>query len=115
MARTGVLVDARAPERFRGETEPVDAVAGHIPGARNIPAQATENPDGTFLMADALRTRYAEAGIVPGRKVAVYCGSGVVATEGVFALELAGIDAALYLGSWSDWITDPTRPVEVGG
>ena len=115
MARTGVLVDARAPERFRGETEPVDAVAGHIPGARNIPAQTTENPDGTFLASDALRTRYAEAGIVPGQEVAVYCGSGVVATEGVFALGLAGIDAALYLGSWSEWITDPTRPVEVGG
>ncbi|MFZ0181381.1 MAG: sulfurtransferase [Candidatus Dormiibacterota bacterium] len=114
MARTGVLVDARAPERFRGEIEPVDAVAGHIPGARNIPAQRTENPDGTFLAPDALRTRYAEAGIVPGQAVAVYCGSGVVATEGVFALGLAGIDAALYAGSWSEWITNPNRTIEVG-
>jgi thiosulfate/3-mercaptopyruvate sulfurtransferase len=114
MARIGVLVDARAPERFRGETEPVDAVAGHIPGARNIPAQRTENPDGTFLAPDALRTRYAEAGILPGQAVAVYCGSGVVATEGVFALGLAGIDAALYAGSWSEWITDPNRTIEVG-
>jgi thiosulfate/3-mercaptopyruvate sulfurtransferase len=114
MARIGVLVDARAPERFRGETEPVDAVAGHIPGARNIPAQRTENPDGTFLSPVALRTRYAEAGILPGQAVAVYCGSGVVATEGVFALGLAGIDAALYAGSWSEWITDPNRPIEVG-
>jgi thiosulfate/3-mercaptopyruvate sulfurtransferase len=114
MARTGVLVDARAPERFRGETEPVDAVAGHIPGARNIPAQRTENPDGTFLTPDMLRTRYSEAGIPPGQAVAVYCGSGVVATEGVFALGLAGIDAALYAGSWSEWITDPNRTVEVG-
>lgn len=114
MARKGVLVDARAPERFRGETEPVDAVAGHIAGARNIPAQRTENPDGTFLAPEALRTRYAEAGILPGQGVAVYCGSGVVATEGVFALGLAGIDAALYAGSWSEWITDPTRTIEVG-
>jgi thiosulfate/3-mercaptopyruvate sulfurtransferase len=114
MARRGVLVDARAPERFRGETEPVDAVAGHIPGARNIPAQRTENPDGTFLAPDALRARYAEAGILPGQAVAVYCGSGVVATEGVFALGLAGIDAALYAGSWSEWITDPNRTIEVG-
>ena len=114
MARRGVLVDARAPERFRGETEPVDAVAGHIPGARNIPAQRTENPDGTFLTPDMLRTRYAEAGILPGQAVAVYCGSGVVATEGVFALGLAGIDAALYAGSWSEWITDPNRTIEVG-
>jgi thiosulfate/3-mercaptopyruvate sulfurtransferase len=114
-ARTGVLVDARAPERFRGETEPIDPVAGHIPGARNIPAQRTENRDGTFLAPDALRERYAEAGILPGHVVAVYCGSGVVATEGVFALGLAGIDAALYAGSWSEWITDPNRPIEVGG
>lgn len=114
MARTGVLVDARAPERFRGETEPVDAVAGHIPGARNIPARRTENPDGTFLAPDVLRARYAEAGIQPGQPVAVYCGSGVVATEGVFALGLAGIDAALYAGSWSEWITDPNRTIEVG-
>jgi thiosulfate/3-mercaptopyruvate sulfurtransferase len=115
MARTGVLVDARAPERFRGETEPVDPVAGHIPRARNFPAQRTENPDGTFLAPDALRERYAEAGILPGQAVAVYCGSGVVATEGVFALGLAGIDAALYAGSWSEWITDQNRPIEVGG
>ena len=114
MARRGVLVDARAPERFRGETEPVDAVAGHIPGARNIPAQRTENPDGTFLAPDALRARYAEAGILPGQAVAVYCGSGVVAAEGVFALGLAGIAAALYAGSWSEWITDPNRTIEVG-
>jgi thiosulfate/3-mercaptopyruvate sulfurtransferase len=115
MARTGVLVDARAPERFRGETEPVDVVAGHIPGARNMPAQRTENPDGTFLAPDALRARYAEAGILTGQPVAVYCGSGVVATEGVFTLGLAGIDASLYPGSWSEWITDPNRPIEVGG
>jgi thiosulfate/3-mercaptopyruvate sulfurtransferase len=115
MARTGVLVDARAPERFRGGTEPIDPVAGHIPGARNVPAQRTENPDGTFLAPDELRKRYAEAGILPDQAVAVYCGSGVVATEGVFALGLAGIDAALYAGSWSEWITDPSRPIEVGG
>jgi thiosulfate/3-mercaptopyruvate sulfurtransferase len=114
MARTGVLVDARTPERFRGETEPVDAVAGHVPGARNVPAQLTENPDGTLLSPDALRVRYAEVGVRPGQAVAVYCGSGVVATEGVFALGLAGIDAALYAGSWSEWITDSNRPIQVG-
>jgi thiosulfate/3-mercaptopyruvate sulfurtransferase len=114
MARRGVLVDARAPERFRGENEPVDPVAGHIPGARNLPAQLTENPDGTFLSSDALRERYGTVGVVSGEPVAVYCGSGVVATEGVFALGLAGIDAALYAGSWSEWITDPSRPIELG-
>jgi thiosulfate/3-mercaptopyruvate sulfurtransferase len=114
IAGSGVLLDARAPERFRGETEPVDPVAGHIPGARNFPAQRTENADGTFLSAEELRRRYAAAGVEPGRPVAVYCGSGVVATEGVFAMGLAGVDAALYVGSWSEWITDPSRPVEIG-
>ena len=114
MARSGFLIDARAPERFRGENEPVDPVAGHIPGARNLPAQRTENPDGTFLSPDALRERYRAIGVVSGEPVAVYCGSGVVAAEGVFALGLAGIDAALYAGSWSEWITDPSRPIEVG-
>jgi thiosulfate/3-mercaptopyruvate sulfurtransferase len=114
MARDGILIDARAPERFRGETEPVDPVAGHIPGARNVPAQWTETPDGRFLPAAELRVRYATVGAEPGIPVAVYCGSGVVATEGVFAMGLAGIDAALYAGSWSEWITDPNRPVEVG-
>jgi thiosulfate/3-mercaptopyruvate sulfurtransferase len=114
MARAGVLIDARAPERFRGENEPVDPVAGHIPGARNLPAQRTENPDGTFLSPDALRERYGAIGVASGEPVAVYCGSGVVAAEGVFALGLAGIDAALYAGSWSEWITDPSRRIEVG-
>ena len=114
IARDGVLVDARAPERFRGETEPVDPVAGHIPNAHNLPAQQTENPDGTFLSPAALRERYAAVGVVAGKPVAVYCGSGVVATEGVFALGLAGIDAALYAGSWSEWITDPNRPIAIG-
>jgi thiosulfate/3-mercaptopyruvate sulfurtransferase len=114
IARSGVLVDARAPERFRGESEPVDPVAGHIPGARNVPAARTQHSDGTFLAPDDLRERYAEAGVHPGTPVAVYCGSGVVAAEGVFALGLAGIDAGLYAGSWSEWITDPSRPIEVG-
>ncbi len=109
-----MLVDARAPERFRGQTEPVDPVAGHIPGARNLPAARTESTDGTFLAPEQLRERYAEVGASPGTPVAVYCGSGVVATQGVFALGLAGIDAALYAGSWSEWITDPDRPIDVG-
>jgi thiosulfate/3-mercaptopyruvate sulfurtransferase len=114
MAGDGVLIDARAPERFRGETEPVDPVAGHIPGARNVPAQQTLSSDGRFLTPSELRARYAGVGVVAGQAVAVYCGSGVVATEGVFAMGLAGIDAALYAGSWSEWITDPSRPIEVG-
>jgi thiosulfate/3-mercaptopyruvate sulfurtransferase len=114
MARDGILVDARAPERFRGETEPVDPVAGHIPGAMNFPAARTEDASGRFLSPPELRERYAAAGITAGKPVAIYCGSGVVATEGVFAMGLAGIDAALYAGSWSEWITDPSRPIETG-
>jgi thiosulfate/3-mercaptopyruvate sulfurtransferase len=115
MATRGVLVDARAAERYRGEVEPIDPVAGHIPGARNLPAQRTLTDDSTFLSPEALLQRFAEVGVRPGEPVAVYCGSGVVATQEVFAMALAGIDAALYAGSWSEWITDPTRPVETGG
>jgi thiosulfate/3-mercaptopyruvate sulfurtransferase len=111
IAAAGVLVDARAPERFRGETEPVDPVAGHVPGARNLPAQMTENADGTFLSSTELLDRYAAIGVSSGIPVGVYCGSGVVAAQGVFAMGLAGIDAALYAGSWSEWITDPARPI----
>ena len=115
LAKRGVLVDARAPERYRGEVEPVDPVAGHIPGARNLPAMTLLSPDSTFLSVAELRDRFARIGIGAGDTVGVYCGSGVVATQEVFAMALAGIDAALYPGSWSEWITDPTRPVETGG
>jgi len=114
IAERGALVDARAPERFRGEVEPVDPVAGHIPGARNLPALGLLNADSTFLSPPELRDRFAAIGVHPGGPVGVYCGSGVVATQEVFAMALAGIDAALYAGSWSEWIVDPTRPVETG-
>jgi len=114
MATRGVLVDARAPERFRGDTEPVDPVAGHIPGARNLPAPRTLNADGTLLPAVELRARLSGIGIHAGTAVGVYCGSGVVASQGVLAMACAGIDAALYAGSWSEWITDPARPIAVG-
>jgi thiosulfate/3-mercaptopyruvate sulfurtransferase len=114
MPAHGVLIDARAAERFRGEVEPVDPVAGHIPGARNLPAQRSLGPDVTFLPPTALRDQFAAIGVRPGESVGVYCGSGVVATQEIFAMALAGIDAALYPGSWSEWITDPSRPIEVG-
>jgi thiosulfate/3-mercaptopyruvate sulfurtransferase len=114
VARRGVLIDSRAPERFRGETEPVDPVAGHVPGARNLPAPQTVNADGTMRSPDELRARFSELGIGAGTAVGVYCGSGVVASQGVLALAHAGIDAALYAGSWSEWISDPKRPVAVG-
>lgn len=107
-----VLVDARAAERYRGEAEPVDPVGGHIPGAVNVPTSANLTPDGRFRSPDELRALYAAVGAVPGADVAVYCGSGVTATHDLIALELAGVHARLYPGSWSGWITDPERPVE---
>jgi thiosulfate/3-mercaptopyruvate sulfurtransferase len=110
----GVLVDARAPERFRGDIEPIDPVAGHIPGAKNVPTNANLGADGTFRSADELRAIYAAVGAVPGGDVAVYCGSGVTAIHDLLALEIAGVRAKLYPGSWSHWITDPKRPVAKG-
>ena len=106
-----VLIDARAPERYRGETEPVDPVAGRIPGAVNVPSSANLRADGTFKSADELQELYAAAGAVgAGEEVAVYCGSGVTAIHDLIALEILGIRGALYPGSWSGWITDPSRP-----
>ena len=112
-AREGVLLDARTEIRYRGEQEPVDPVAGHVPGALSAPTTGNVDGAGHFLSADELRERF--AGIVTGSgPVASYCGSGVHATHQVLALELAGIEAALYADSWSGWITDPTRPVATG-
>jgi len=110
----GVLVDARAAQRFRGETEPIDPVAGHIPGAVNVPTEENVGPDGRFRSADELRATYAAVGASAGADVAAYCGSGVTAAHDVLAMEITGVRAALYPGSWSGWITDPERPVETG-
>ena len=109
-----VLIDARAPERFRGETEPVDPVAGHIPGAVNVPTTDNLDADGRFRSADELYATYARVGATSTGSVAAYCGSGVTAAHDVLAIAAAGIDAALYPGSWSGWITDSSRPVETG-
>lgn len=111
-----VLVDARAPERYRGETEPVDPVAGHIPGAVNLPTITNLTADGRFRSLDQLRALYEAAGVPTdgSQEVAVYCGSGVTAVHDLIALELLGVHAALYPGSWSGWITDPDRPVARG-
>lgn len=106
-----VLVDARAAERYRGEVEPIDPVAGHVPGAVNVPTSRNLATDGRFRDAASLAQAYAEVGAVPGADVAVYCGSGVTAAHDVLALELAGVRAALYPGSWSEWVADPARPV----
>ena len=151
MAREGLLLDARAAERYRGEAEPVDPVAGHIPAAVSAPTSENVGPDGRFLDPGVLRARFTGLGAsagphggpdgpgphggqpgggppgpggslseVPGGSLdgavttGVYCGSGVTAAHEVLALTMAGIPAALYVGSWSDWVTDPARPVATG-
>jgi thiosulfate/3-mercaptopyruvate sulfurtransferase len=109
----GVLVDARAAERYRGEVEPVDPVAGHIPGAVNVPTAGNLGADGTFLDPESLRTRFADVGVAAGTPVVAYCGSGVTAAHELLALELAGLGdgAAMYPPSWSGWVSEPARPV----
>ncbi len=106
----GTLLDARAPERFRGETEPVDPVAGHIPGATNLPSTSLLVDGGAFLDDAALRSRF--SGLTG--EVGVYCGSGVTAAVVLAALSSAGIDGALFPGSWSQWSAEPGRPVSRG-
>jgi thiosulfate/3-mercaptopyruvate sulfurtransferase len=109
-----VILDARAPERFRGEVEPIDAVAGHIPGAVNLPF-ADLAPGGRFLPPEELRARFEAAGVRSGGDAVAYCGSGVTACVTVLAAEVAGIGPArLYPGSWSEW-SRQGRAVERGG
>jgi thiosulfate/3-mercaptopyruvate sulfurtransferase len=118
VARNGVLVDARTAERYRGEAEPIDPVAGHIPGAVNVPT--SENlARGRFRTAAELRLVYdrvferagADRSAGPPPQVGVYCGSGVTAMHDLFVLRRLGVPAALYPGSWSEWVSDPSRPV----
>ncbi|AKN75517.1 3-mercaptopyruvate sulfurtransferase [Streptomyces sp. PBH53] len=114
LARTGVLLDARAGERYRGEVEPIDRVGGHIPGAVSAPTTENVGPDGRFLPAAELRDRFKALGVSEDTEVGVYCGSGVSGAHEVLALAVAGIPAALYVGSWSEWSSDPSRPVATG-
>ncbi|NRT55817.1 sulfurtransferase [Sphaerotilus uruguayifluvii] len=107
------LLDARAPERYRGDVEPLDPVAGHIPGALNRPFSANLGPDGRFLPPEALRAAF--QGLAGARAVVHQCGSGVTACHNLLAMAVAGLPGgALYAGSWSEWCRDPARPVARG-
>lgn len=111
---TGSLLDARAGERYRGEAEPIDPRAGHIPGALSVPTAGNVGADGRFLPAEELRARFLAAGVDPAAPIATYCGSGVTAAHETAALAIAGFDAALFPGSWSQWSNHPDRPVATG-
>jgi thiosulfate/3-mercaptopyruvate sulfurtransferase len=111
---TGVLLDARAGERYRGEIEPVDPRAGHIPGAVSAPTAGNIGSDGRFLLRAELRDRFTALGVRPDVPTAVYCGSGVTAAHEIAALEIAGFPAALYPGSFSQWSNNPANEVAMG-
>lgn len=114
LAVSGLLLDARAGERYRGEVEPVDPRAGHVPGAVSAPTGENLAADGTFLPPEVLRKRFEERGAGDAVRVGVYCGSGVTAAHQIAALEIAGFEAALFPGSWSAWSADPARPAAKG-
>ena len=118
VARSGrpdaVLVDVRTAERFRGEVEPLDPVAGHVPGAVNLPVAELVGDDGRLLRDDALRAALGGLAAPGAGNVTASCGSGVTAAVLVLALHEVGVDAALFPGSWSQWIRDPARPVATG-
>ena len=114
---SAVVLDARAAERFRGETEPIDPVAGRIPGARSAPFARNLDPaTGRFLPAEQLRERYEALGVGSVDEVVAYCGSGVTSAHDVVAMRIAGFERPrLYVGSWSEWIRDPSKPIATGG
>ncbi|MEW2080895.1 sulfurtransferase [Streptomyces sp. NPDC005283] len=115
LARSGLLLDARAAERYRGDVEPIDRIGGHIPGAVSAPTAENVAADGRFLPPEALAARFSALGAsAQGDPVGVYCGSGVSAAHEALALEIAGFEPALYAGSWSEWSNDPHRPVAKG-
>lgn len=110
----GVLLDVRAEERYRGEIEPFDPVAGHIPGARNLPIGRLLTADGRFRPASGIAAAFDEAGATDGTPVAAYCGSGITAAQLALAAELIGREVTVYPGSWSAWSNTPGRPVATG-
>lgn len=116
VAQEGLLLDARTPERFRGESEPIDPVAGHVPGATNLPMGELVRPDGRLLPPEELRERLHALGLhaSDATPVGTYCGSGVTAAHTALALAEIGVTAVPYIGSWSEWVSDPERPVATG-
>jgi thiosulfate/3-mercaptopyruvate sulfurtransferase len=113
---SAIVIDSRAPERYRGDEEPIDPVAGHIPGARNRPWQENVGPDGKMRPPEALRREFELllGGRPPGQTI-FYCGSGVTASHNLLAMDYAGLPGArLYAGSWSEWCSDVSRPVATG-
>ena len=112
---SNVVIDARPPERYRGETEPVDARAGHIPRARSLPCRENLNGSGSLLPPETLKKRFEAAGISDGKNVVSYCGSGVTACHNLLVLEHCGFgQGRLYPGSWSEYSAIPDNPVETG-
>lgn len=111
---SGILIDVRAPERYRGEAEPLDPAAGHIPGAVNVPTGDLFAADGVLRDRGELRRLFADAGVTEGVPVAAYCGSGIAATHVALVLSEIGIDAAVFPGSWSQWSRTPGRPIATG-
>lgn len=115
LAREAILVDARAPEAYRGDkAAPGKPPEGHIPGAINLPTTGNLTPDGFFADPEAIRARFAASGIDGTRRIGVYCGGGVAAAHQILALATAGVEAELFPGSWSAWSSDPSRPVATG-
>ncbi|HLS02068.1 MAG TPA: rhodanese-like domain-containing protein, partial [Beutenbergiaceae bacterium] len=110
-AFNGIVIDAREAHRYRGEFEPIDPRAGHIPGALNLPVSENFSPSGKIKTEDELQDNFSQAGVSTTSAVAVYCGSGVAATHHVAVLASLGIDAALFPGSWSQWVSDPHREI----
>jgi thiosulfate/3-mercaptopyruvate sulfurtransferase len=113
-ARSGTLLDARAAERYRGDVEPIDPRAGHVPGALSAPTADNLADDGRLRPAPEIAARFADLGVRPGSEVGVYCGSGITASHQILALATTGIEASLYPGSWSQYSSDPARTVAVG-
>ncbi|MBE7192575.1 MAG: sulfurtransferase [Gordonia polyisoprenivorans] len=109
-----VILDARAGERYRGETEPMDPRAGHVPGAVSVPTAGNLADDGRFLSPEQLRERFTAAGVTENAQIIAYCGSGINAAHELAALAIAGFSGTLFPGSWSQWSADPELPAAVG-